>query len=148
MKQFIANLKIAAVAIVTFTIFATATAAYAETKNFGPCNGVGTVTAITTPQYSQVQSVTQQFSSQCTNLTVGLRRWRLGQLTHNTGFATGSAQAGWVGITNISDASAFYVAAHKARVNNVLSWLAFTSWQTGDIHGAHSTYSEFCVDKQ
>jgi hypothetical protein len=90
-------------------------------------------------------AATQQFSSQCTNLTVGLRRWRLGQLTHNTGFATGSAQAGWVGITNISDASAFYVAAHKARVNNVLSWLAFTSWQTGDIHGAHSTYSEFCT---
>ena len=143
--RFFSALKVSAAAVVTFILFATATAAFAESKNFGPCLvGRSAMGATTAYQFGQYQSQTTQNNSGCVFLSVRLRRWFIGlgnpqmlQEVYADGANHGHAYTDWVGLGIYSDN--IYVAQHAAKAAEIATYYTWTS-----DDGSHSTIQWFC----
>jgi hypothetical protein len=138
------NLKIAASAVVVFLLFATVSAAFAESKTFGgSANGVscyaGGNTGSNSPNYTEWWSNTYPSSGSCQMYYVRLRDWTtVPSIRLETSILTASgASTSYAKLPMRSGDN--FVAAHKAKLNNSVYFQAFTSHD-----GSHSTQAWYC----
>jgi hypothetical protein len=133
-----ATLKLGVLATLVFTLFATATTAFAEAKSFGPCKVGNTAMQAETSFWSSAHhSQTRQYYSGCSLLTVKLRWWESGV---NTGeqYYEGGPYTYWATLSYRS--GAIYTARHVAVIDGTsISLVTFTS-----DNGSHSTAEWYC----
>lgn len=147
MNQLIAltnKVKIAASVVLVFILFATASAALAETKSFGgsangvSCYAYGNIGS-NAPNYTQWWANTYPNSGSCSTLYVKQKEWTTTpSLANQTSILTAvGASTDYAKLNMFSGHN--FVAAHKAKLNAQVSFYTFTSYDS-----AHSTQNWYC----